>query len=297
MIIQIGTERYTASIDALGAELKSLHDRELGREYMWKGDPSWWSGTAPVLFPVIGGLHKGSFLHKGKRYALGSHGFARKSRFRLTDKSNSHAEFELRSDAETKKVYPFDFVLKVAFHTDHSGISVYQTVENPGSGRSSWNSAQDVLLFSLGAHPAFALPFDGGTIEDYYIDFGRPEQAERYYFVNSCLSEKTGPILSNSRQIFLSKTIFNDGPLIFKDIQSREISIRKSRSERKITVSYDTSFLAIWSKPDGAPFICIEPWEGLPDPVGFSDSFEKKPGIRSLRKGESYTLRYRIIID
>ena len=36
--------------------------------------------------------------------------------------------------------------------------------------------------------------------------------------------------------------------------------------------------LGIWSKPSGAPFLCIEPWRGYASPVSFDGEFGEKPG-------------------
>jgi galactose mutarotase-like enzyme len=35
--------------------------------------------------------------------------------------------------------------------------------------------------------------------------------------------------------------------------------------------------LGIWSKPGGAPFLCIEPWHGFASPVDFDGEFSDNP--------------------
>lgn len=288
MSVRIGSGRFTAGIDPFGAELKSLFDGQEQTEYMWDGDPRWWEGTAPVLFPIIGGLHRGVYRYNRKEYSLGSHGFARKKQFELLRCTSDEAVFALHPDKETKAIYPFDFCLTVLFAMDFSGISVRYEVTN-------LSSTED-MFFSIGSHPAFLLPFAGGVIENYYIHFDQTENAQRYYFKDGCITEDTGEAFHNSRQIFLNRTMFNDGPIIFKDIKSRDISICKSRSEKRITVNYDAPFLALWSKPKGAPFLCIEPWHGIPDPLGFEGPIEEKPGIRKLGPGETFTTGYAVQI-
>ena len=37
--------------------------------------------------------------------------------------------------------------------------------------------------------------------------------------------------------------------------------------------------LGVWTKPGGARFVCIEPWHGVADPVGFDGDLWEKPGI------------------
>ena len=45
--------------------------------------------------------------------------------------------------------------------------------------------------------------------------------------------------------------------------------------------------LGLWSKPEGADFLCIEPWHGMASPVGWDGEFMEKPGILVLAAGES----------
>ncbi len=287
MSIRIGKGRFSAAVDAQGAELKSLLDTETNQEYIWGGDPAWWNGSAPVLFPVIGGLSGGTCRYRGREYALSSHGFARQKCFRNAGASPDSLNLELVPDKEIKSIYPFDFLLNVSFHMDYCGITVRYTVQNTGG---------EQMFFSIGSHPAFRLPFAGGILEHYYIEFDRAEHAQRYFFENGCIRSDAAPVLSNSRQLFLTRSLFDAGPIIFKDIASQEISIRKSRSERRITVVSDTPYLAIWSKPKGAPFLCIEPWHGIPDPIGFTGDISEKPGIISLGAGDSFSTAYSIQI-
>lgn len=286
MITKIGTGRCTATIDSRGAELKSLRDES--QEYIWCGDPSWWSGTAPLLFPNIGGFTGGSYRYRGSQYSIGSHGFARNEQFTLIESSENHAVFQLLSQERLKEIFPFRFQLLVTFTMDYSGISTTCTVRNIGSSN---------MYFSIGFHPAFALPFDGGLLEHYYIEFDRSEDAGRYFFIDGCMGSRKEDVLSNSRHIFLNRKIFDAGPLMFRDIRSKSISIRKSRSMKRITLHADSPCLAVWSKPGGAPFVCIEPWHGMPDPVGYTGSLEDKPGIICLEYREQYSAGYSIEIE
>ena len=42
-----------AAVDTFGGELVSLQDAS-GTEYIWQGDPAYWGGRNPLLFPGIG---------------------------------------------------------------------------------------------------------------------------------------------------------------------------------------------------------------------------------------------------
>lgn len=41
--------------ESKGATLHSIKDND-GVEYLWEGNPEYWSGQAPVLFPICGSI-------------------------------------------------------------------------------------------------------------------------------------------------------------------------------------------------------------------------------------------------
>ena len=52
--------------------------------------------------------------------------------------------------------------------------------------------------------------------------------------------------------------------------------------------------LGIWSKPGGAPFLCIEPWLGYADTAGKPTDFKQKEGIIRLNKGAEFKVLYSV---
>ena len=92
MRITLRRGSLTAETETLGGELVSLRDRR-GTEYIWNGDPAYWSGRNPVLFPVVGSLKGGKVSIGGKTYEMGRHGFARQSQFTLREQGEDFAEF------------------------------------------------------------------------------------------------------------------------------------------------------------------------------------------------------------
>jgi hypothetical protein len=52
----------------------------------------------------------------------------------------------------------------------------------------------------------------------------------------------------------------------------------------------------VWTRP-GAPFICIEPWQGVTDPAGFSGDIREKPGIFMVPPGFSHTFGMTIALQ
>lgn len=288
-MITLRNRLWGARVSETGAELKSLANLAAGREHIWHGDPAWWNGSAPVLFPVIGGLKGGQYAYGGKTYALPSHGFARGSEFSVARAGEDSAELTLASSPRTREIYPFDFGLKVSFQLERAGISVRYEVTNTGSGR---------MYFSIGSHPAFVIPFAGGALENYYVLFEREEELERWFFKDGVIvAGKTAEVLENSRVLSLSRTCFADGIMIFKHPRSREFTIANSLNAHAVRVITDgVPYLGVWSKPGGAPFLCIEPWHGIPDMSDASGNLADKEGILTLEPRGVFSTGYRVEI-
>jgi galactose mutarotase-like enzyme len=289
-VITIKNAAWAAKIAEQGAELKSLVNAATGQEYMWQADPAWWAGTAPVLFPVIGGLKEGVYTYEGKQYKLPSHGFARASLFTVTRTEADSAELTLTSSPATRESYPFDFSLKVSFVLERAGLAVRYDVANTGSAR---------MYFSIGSHPAFAMPFAGGALENYYVLFEREEQMVRWFFKDGIIpAGKTEEALENSRVLGLSRSSFDQGIMIFKNPASHEFSIVNSKNSRAIRViTGGVPYVGVWTKPGGAPFLCIEPWHGIPDMSDCSGNIAEKEGIMSLEPRGSFSTGYRVEIS
>jgi galactose mutarotase-like enzyme len=242
-----------------------------------------------VLFPIIGGLKGGEYSHEGRTYKLPSHGLARSSDFAVARTGADFAELTLTSGPKTREAFPFDFRLSVTFQLEQTGIAVRYEVTNTGAAR---------MYFSIGSHPAFVVPFAGGTLENYYVLFEREETLERWFFKDGVVpAGKTEEVFENSRTLSISRTTFDQGIMIFKGPVSREFAIANSRGPRAVTVVTEgVPYLGIWSKPGGAPFLCIEPWHGLPDMSDTSGNLADKEGIISLEPRAVFTTGYRVQI-
>ena len=146
MIITITNETLTATINTLGAELISLVKNN--KNYIWQVDETYWNKTSPVLFPIVGRLKNDSYSFNSKTYQLPRHGFARNMEFTIDKKSDSQVIFELNETDETKAIYPFSFKLLMAYTLMENELVIEYFVRN---------QSDEVLPFSIGAHPAFAI--------------------------------------------------------------------------------------------------------------------------------------------
>ena len=111
----------SVTLSTFGAEMISAKRGDC--EYVWQGDPAFWRGQAPLLFPICGRFFEQTYTYRGKSYHLGTHGFVRSSKFTLASANDTEAVFVLESNDETRANYPFDFVLTVTYRLEGSRLT------------------------------------------------------------------------------------------------------------------------------------------------------------------------------
>jgi galactose mutarotase-like enzyme len=285
-------DTYTIASDALrvgirrhGAELCQLTMAD-GTELLWNGDPTWWSGQAPVLFPVVGALHGSRLVHQGTHHPMPRHGFARTRDFRLVRLTAHSCRLRLEDDAETRAIYPFRFRLDLDFSLDEGTLTVRHELHNPGDTE---------LPASLGAHPGFRWPLLPGIPKTaHHLDFEKAESGPLPGVdANGLLTAATRPNPVHNRQIALDDSLFTADALVFPQVQSH--AVRFTAPGAPAVVMHWEGFpqLGVWSKP-GAGFLCIEPWRGHASPAGWDGEFADKPGLVKLAPGGSTQASYAI---
>lgn len=278
--ITIKNECLTVTADRLGAEMVSI--KKSGREMLWCGDASVWEGHAPVLFPICGGLKDGKFLYNGREYFLEKHGYARHSTFGVEKTADNEVVFLLKSDEKSKNVYPFDYEFRVSYILDGNRIKVTFSIANTGVGE---------MYYSVGAHEAYACP---GGIENYSIIFDEPEELASNLVEDGILSRKTVCIGKNTQKLPLKNEYFKIDALIFCGLKSRRVRLEKNSGETVAEVDFNgADYLLLWTIP-GAEYLCIEPWCGLPDFTDGDYDIRNKPGIITVKPGETKTRTHTI---
>jgi galactose mutarotase-like enzyme len=280
-------ELLKVEVSPRGAELQSIVNKTLGLEYLWNGDPAFWSKRSPVLFPIVGSLKNNSYSYQGKSYQLPRHGFARDMDFQPEKQTASEISFLLRSSEETRKNYPFDFEFRVRYQILGDELSTEYMVTNTGSG---------LMYFSVGGHPAFRLPLDSNTeFSDYYLKFEETENLQRWPISKDGLIQlQPVPVLEDSNRLNLKKSLFYQDALVFKYVASSEISLISGKSKHGILFQMgEFPFLGIWSFKD-ADFICLEPWCGIADSVNSNQQLEAKEGIEKISPGKVFSRQWRI---
>jgi galactose mutarotase-like enzyme len=283
----ISNDVLSIKIAKKGAELQSIFHKENNLEYMWSGDSSYWAKRSPVLFPIVGGLKNNTYNISGTEYQLGRHGFARDNVFEVVELKDSSVTYVLRSNDQIKTVYPYNFLFLVQYTLDENKVHITFTVENIG--------VPD-LLFSVGAHPAFAVPIGNDTsYEDYYLKFNKLENAQRWQLSNDGLIDKEPvPFLQNADRLPLKKELFYEDAIVLKNLQSNSISIVSDKTRHGVTVEFnDFPYMGIWAAKD-ADFVCIEPWCGIADGVDATGNLQDKEGINVLPSHEQFIRTYTI---
>lgn len=273
-----------------GAELKSLVKADSGKEFMWQADAKYWGRTAPVLFPIVGSVWNGEYKVNGVSYKLSQHGFARDMEFSLVKEAEDELVFELKDNEESLKKFPFKFLLKIGYKLVERKAVVSYTVTNTNDKE---------MYFSIGAHPAFNCDLnrdkllfekDGspvaGTLRSNVIDMSC-----------GCLSDEQIDIETSEGIVNLSSELFDGDALIFEGRQADAVTLVSANDGDKLRVTCDVPLFGVWSPvKKNAPFVCIEPWNGRCDRVGFEGGIEDREYGNKLAVGESFDTSFEIEI-
>ena len=282
----IRSGELTAVIKAQGAELCSLKDGG-GTEFIWQAGPEW-QRHAPLLFPIVGRLVNDEMRHLGKTYRMTQHGFARDSRFAWGAREENRCTLVLEDSETTRERYPFAFRLTAAYVLDDAGLDLTLTVVNTGN---------ETLPVSLGGHPAFNWPLQAGVSkESYALTFEKEEPSPICRVEGGLLLAAVDPSPVRGRVLPLSEALFTSDAVILNPVNSAAVRYAGAPGAGPWLKMSWRGFreLGIWSKPSGAPFVCIEPWRGYASPVGFDGEFTDKPGLMHIAPGAEEQASFRI---
>ncbi len=273
-MIILENEIVKAVISEKGAELQSFYNKENGIEYMWSGDATYWGKHSPVLFPIVGALKNDTYFYKEKAYQLSRHGFARESIFLKEKLSNAEAVFTLKQSAATLKVYPFAFTLKLKYQLVGPAIICTYEVTNTG---------YDELLFSIGGHPAFAVPIiKESSYADYYLQFNRVEILKQWKLKDGLIADYAEELPTENGRLNLHKKLFYEDAIVLKNVASNCISLGSTKHPHGLNFYFDGfPFFGIWAAKN-ADFVCLEPWCGIADGIQHNQELTTKEGIINL---------------
>ena len=289
MNYEIKNEHIKAKIKSFGAELNSLQKIDEDLEYMWQGDSKYWNRHSPILFPIVGRLKNDSYTYQNQKYNMTQHGFARDKEFEVVKNEADFMEFRLKSDEKTLEIYPFSFELYLSYKLEKNSLIVsYKVI----------NKSDDKMLFSIGAHPAFNWTLkEDEKKEDYFLEFENIKQTKRYFLNDKGLVYDSVDLKIIDNKIALNEELFKNDALVFEDFNIKTLTLKNSKNENFVKLNFENfPYLGIWSKPSGAPFVCIEPWFGVADEENSNQKLEEKKAMITLQKDESFSCFYSIEI-
>lgn len=283
-------EVLTVEVSAHGAELQSIRKGET--EYLWYGDPKYWGRRSPVLFPIVGSVWEKRYRVDGKEYELGQHGFARDMDFALVDSSDTEVRYRLESSEETLAKYPYPFILEIAYRLRGNELDVIWEVTNP---------SDKTLHFQIGAHPAFLYPDYGPETKGRgHFTFDKADGLECVKLADKgCVDYASRyPLPMRDGILKLESDTFDPvNTFVLEDSQVKVVNMFKEDGTPWLSVLFDAPVIGIWSPPgENAPFICIEPWYGRCDRMGYEGEYKDKDWMNVLAPGEKFSSVYTIAI-
>ena len=281
-MVTIKNSDLTVVIAKKGAELQSIVCG--GVEYMWNRDPAFWAQSAPIMFPMCGGLKGGKYELEGVGYEMPKHGFAKLMDFEVENQTESSVTFVLYDNEQTRKMYPFAFAFRVSYVLEGKSVKVTYDAENLDN---------KTMYCTFGAHEAYACP-EG--IEAYELIFPEKETLYAYGLNGDIVTDYTKLMVQGSDRLVLDDRHFALDALVFRDVKSNSVTLASKVSGRRVKVEFDGfDYLILWHKYT-APYLCIEPWCGLPDVAGSGYNFAEKEGMHAVSVGGHFARTHTITV-
>lgn len=262
-LLTLKNNELTVQINPKGAELTHVIENKNKFDFIWNG--SEWPKHAPILFPAIGRSTDDEYLLDQKIYPMQQHGFASDYFFEIIDQKEDQVSLSLKDNKETYQSYPFQFEIK--------------------------NLSVKKLTFALGFHPAFNL---SANFEDYQISFETKDRTlKQFEIVKNPFPYRSGKIIEINKAVSnfpLEREFFKKGLVIFGN-KIEEVKLFSQEKDYQMTMKMAAfPYLCLWTKEDeNLSYLCIEPFQGLPDVLNQKQELLQKEGNISLKSNESKT--------
>ena len=285
MLYTIESANLKVTVNSMGAELYSVICKKTNTELLWQGEAPFWGRRSPVLFPMVGRSKNNMYSCNGQQFEMGGHGFARDNEFAVTTEPN-RLIFALKDSSDLRQVYPFAFLLEVIFTLDGNCLKTEYKITNP--------SDSENLIFAVGAHPGFNCQ----NITNYYLEFDGMDALTCVKITDDGLmSNETFQLCLQNGKLPLSYDLFEKYlTLVLVDTDVKKVVLKSVKNPITITMAFDAQHFGVWTQP-GAPFICLEPWDGLPDYEDFDGDYVNKLGNHILPPGGVKSFRHSICVN
>ena len=286
-VIELKSDQLQVQFQTFGGALSSIKDKD-GVEYLWQGDPTYWSGQAPVLFPICGSVRNNTVVYENKdgSHELGKiprHGLVRKKEFELVDQTDNSVTFAIEDTEEMYENYPYHFRLEITYIVTGKTIRTQYKIYNKESEKS--------MPYFIGGHPGFSCPLLADEVyEDYYLEFEEPETCsvpKPFPEIGMLDFKDRSSWLDNQKELDLNYDLFNYDAVTLDDLNSRSVCLRSRKHDKGLRLDFkDFSNLIVWSTLNKGPFIALEPWSGLSTSLEEGDRLEEKKDVRILKPGQ-----------
>lgn len=283
MLYKLENDKLSIRVASFGAQLQSLYNKTLEREYNWQAAEEIACPYSMTLFPVCGRTADNRVIVRGKEYPLGMHAFAKDQEFTCVEYSATKLVLELCDNEVTRRMYPYAFRFVITFtlegDTVHEGLQVV-------------NEGEDDMYFSLGLHPCFFFPLDlGDTPDDYELRFDRKQNIYKFVTVPATrlYTHETEPWLTDSDTFKYSSTYFNDGPKMLGGVDCDSVTYISRKSGRFVKMGMKGfPFMCLWGAPERPSVAVIEPWCGTTDYSDTDHVWETRFGNEKLEAGKTF---------
>ena len=286
-MIELKSDQLQVQFQTFGGALSSIKDKD-GVEYLWQGDPTYWSGQAPVLFPICGSVRNDTVVYENKdgSHEIGKiprHGLVRKKEFNLVDQTDNSVTFAIEDTEEMYENYPYHFRLEITYIVTGKTIRTEYKIYNKESEKS--------MPYFIGGHPGFNCPLLADEVyEDYYLEFEEPETCSvpKPFPKTGMLDFKDrSSWLDNQKELGLNYDLFSYDAVTLDELESRKVALRSRKHDKGLRLHFEEfPNLIIWSTLNKGPFIALEPWSGLSTSLEEGDRLEEKKDVRILKPGD-----------
>lgn len=279
MTYSITSKDSELKISEKGAEIISWKISDV--EYIWQKNSKWWNKSSPILFPSIGFTKNNTFIHKGKQYEMPKHGFLKDSKIKVQQKSEDTIAFRFKT---CEFNYPFNLTLDLEYKLKNRSLQITHTVENHDNS---------VAYYKLGYHPAFSFLHDE-KLEQWEISTNGSLKGPFQMNENGLLKKSNNP--GEMKFFRFQPESFANDALIFGANKLSSMELKNRKTGRCIKFEgLDFRNLAFWA-PSGAPFICIEPWDGSPDFVNTNELIMNKKSALNIPANQTHRKSFTIYL-
>lgn len=271
MISILENQNYSVKVHTKGAELKSFTRKKDHYEVIWQGDEAYWKRSSPTLFPFIGAIKNNHYYLNNKEYPMTRHGFVRDVDFELIEKRENFLSFAYESNEKTKEMFPFAFELRINYLLVENQLTIEYVLKN---------LSNETMYYNLGGHTAYNFDMGSGNCS---LIFEKEEHKKSGTFdlETGLRLDQNIDLLNKERILKMSYDLFKYDTLLLKDLLSEYLILDQGEEQPKIKITFGAfPYLALWTPK--APFLCVEPWNGVTDDLNHTGHIEEKRGVQKL---------------